>query len=142
MKNIATIALFVAATLLTAGAADAQYRSVKADVPFTFTVGDQTLPAGTYTIVAGTAIPDVLAIRNWDKKISVLQMGRSDQSKPSNDNVLVFHKCGNQYFLSEIRSDGASINMYFPTTKAEKRAKSEAEEAGNFVDHPVLLALR
>ena len=54
---------------------------------------------------------------------------------PSNDgkaNVLVFHKYGDQYFLSEIRSkDSSSMNLRLPVWKAEKRAQAaRTQEAG------------
>jgi hypothetical protein len=141
MKNIAAIAFCIVATFIAAGSASAQGYQVKATVPFNFTVGDQTLPSGNYTIGSSTSTPDVLALRNWDKKVAILSMGQPNQGNPGHDNTLVFHKYGNQYFLSEIRSEGASINTHFPTTKAEKRAKARVEEAGLFVDHPVLIAL-
>jgi hypothetical protein len=68
-------------------------------------------------------------------------MGLPNQGNPGQDNTLVFHKYGNQYYLSEIRSEGASMNIYFPVTKAEKRARAQVEEARLFVDDPVLIAL-
>jgi hypothetical protein len=142
MKNVTAIALFIASTFIAAGSAPAQDHLVKAAVPFSFTVGDQTLPSGTYTIDSRMTSPNLLAIRNWDKKINILTMGHSDQSDPRSENTLVFHKCGDQYFLSDIHSEGASINVHFPTTKAEKRARAEVEEAGLHVNDPVLIALR
>jgi hypothetical protein len=141
MKNIAAIALFVVATFIAAGPAHAQDHLVKATVPFNFTVGDQALPSGTYTIGSRMTTADVLAIRNWDKKVNILSMGLPNQGNPGHDNTLVFHKYGNQYYLSEIRSEGASIDVRFPVSKAEKRARAQAEEARLFVDHPVLIAL-
>ena len=141
MKNIAAIAFFIVATFTAAGPASAQDYQVKATVPFNFTVGDQTLPSGTYTIGSRMTSPNLLAIRNWDKKVNILSMGLPNEGNPGHDNTLVFHKYGNQYYLSEIRSEGASIDVRFPTTKAEKRAKARAEEARLFVDHPVLIAL-
>jgi len=53
----------------------------------------------------------------------------------------VFHKYGNQYFLSDIFSEGASMNVHFPTTKAERQAKAEVERAGVRANEPVLIAL-
>jgi hypothetical protein len=141
MKNIAAIALFVVATFVAAGPAHAQDHLVKATVPFAFTVGDQTLPSGTYTIGSPANSRNLLAIRNWDKKVNILSMGLDNQGNPGHDNTLVFHKYGNQYYLSEIRSEGASIDVHFPTTKAEKRARAQVEEAGLFVNDPVLIAL-
>jgi len=141
MKNIAAIALFVLASFVAAGPAHAQDHMVKATVPFNFTVGDRLLPSGTYTIGSRMTTPDVLAIRNWDKKVNILSMGLANQSNPEHDNTLVFHKYGNQYYLSEIRSEGASIDVRFPVSKSEKRARAQVEEAGLFVDDPVLIAL-
>ncbi len=141
MKNIAAIALFIVATFTAAGPASAQDHQVKATVPFDFTVGDQAMPSGTYTIGSGMTSPNLLAIRNWDKKVSILSLAQSNQGNPGHDNMLVFHKYGNQYYLSEIRSEDASIDVRFPVSKAEKRAKAEFEEAGISVDHPVLIAL-
>jgi hypothetical protein len=69
-------------------------------------------------------------------------MGQPGQSNPTNENKLMFHKYGNQYFLSDIRSGGASMNVHLPTSKAEKRAKSQVEEARLYVNDPVLIALR
>jgi hypothetical protein len=141
MKIIATAALFLAATFVTASSAPAQDDLVKAAVPFNFTVGDRTLPSGTYTIGSRGASTNVLVLRNWDKKIAVMSLGAADENNPQGENVLVFHRYGNQYFLSDIRSTGTSMNIHFAPTKAEKRAKAEYEEARLPVNDPVLIAL-
>jgi hypothetical protein len=141
MKNIAAIALFVAGTFVVAGQAYAQDHALKANVPFNFTVGNRTVPAGTYTISSDMADPDLVAIRNYAKKVGVMSLGQPGESNPRHDNTLVFHKYGNQYFLSEIRSADAAMNIHFATTKAEKRARTLVEEAGLFVNDPVLIAL-
>jgi hypothetical protein len=140
MKNIVAIALFVASTFA-AGSAPAQDYVTKATVPFSFTVGSQTLPPGTYTIGTPPTSPNLLAIRNWDKKVNMLSLCLPNQGNPGHDNTLVFHKYGDQYYLSEVRSEGASIDVRFPMSKAEKRARAQVEEAGIFVNDPVLIAL-
>jgi hypothetical protein len=142
MKNIAAIALFIATTFIAVAPAPAQDHRVNATVPFTFTVGDQTLPSGTYTIGSSATNSTLITMRNWDKKVAILSLGQSNQGDRGTDNTLVFHKYGNQYYLSEIRSEGASMHIHFPASKAEKRAKSQVEETGLFVTDPVLIALR
>jgi hypothetical protein len=142
MKSTAAIALLIIATFIAAGPASAQDNLVKVTIPFNFTVGDQTLPSGAYTIGSRVTTPAILTIRNWDKNVAILSMGLPNQSNPGHDNMLVFHRYGNQYFLHEIRSEGTSVNVYFPPTKAEKRAKAQVEEAGLFVNDPVLIALK
>jgi hypothetical protein len=142
MKNLATVALFIVTTFIAAGTAPAQDHLVKATVPFNFTVGDSALPSGTYTIGSGMNSPNLLVVRNWSKNVAIQALGQPDQSNSRHDNTLVFHKYGNQYFLSGIHSEGASMDIHFPVTKAEKRAKAQVEEARLSVDEPVLIALK
>jgi hypothetical protein len=142
MKNITAIALFIVATLIAAGPAPAQDHLVKATVPFNFSVGDHALPSGTYTISSEMTSPNLLAIRNWDKKVAILSLGQPNQDSQEYDNTLVFHKYGNQYFLSDIRSEAASMSIHFRATKAEKRARAQVEEARLSVNDPVLIALK
>jgi hypothetical protein len=142
MKNIAAIAIFVASTFITAGSARAQRTQVNATVPFNFTVGEQSLPAGNYTIGSALTSPEVLTIRNWDKKINMLSHGEPTLDNSEYGNTLVFHKYGDRYFLSDIYSAGASLNIHFPTTKEEKQAKLQAKEARLSVNDPILIALK
>jgi hypothetical protein len=147
MKNILAIALVLASTLATAGTLSAQDHRIQANVPFSFTVGDQILPAGTYTIGSNPSTPDVLTLTNWEKNVNVITIGRANQSNPERANSLVFHKYGDRYFLSQIRSEGASVNVDLTATKAEKRARDQAQEAARTeeaqapVSAPVLIAL-
>jgi hypothetical protein len=146
MKRILAIALVLASTFVVAGTSSAQQHRVKATVPFNFTVGDFTLPPGTYTIDSTWNSPDVLVLRNWDTGIKVVTTGRSNQSNPQGVNALVFHHYGNQYYLSQICSEGASMNIDFSATKAEKKAWSlvtwtQAQLGEPIVNDRVLIAL-
>jgi hypothetical protein len=142
MNRILSIALVLASTFAAAGTSSAQDHKVEATVPFNFTVGDKTLPAGTYTISNSGDAPELLALNNWEKRVNILTMGTPDDyNNPKQVNVLVFHKYGDQYFLSRICSEGASMNIDFSPTKAEKRARTQVEEAGRYVNDPVLIAL-
>jgi hypothetical protein len=141
MKRIAAIALFVASTLLTAGSAVAQDHRVKATVPFNFTVNNSWLPAGTYTIGSNASTPNVLSIRDRAKSVHILTIGPTDPRDSEKVGKLVFHRYGNQYFLSEIRCGLASMNVHFPATKLEKKARTQTQEAGRRVSDDVLIAL-
>ena len=141
MKRIAAIALFVASTLLTAGSAVAQDHRVKATVPFNFTVNNSWLPAGTYTIGSNSDTPNLLSIRDRAKSVHILAMGLTDPRDSEKVGKLVFHRYGNQYFLSEIRRGSASMNVHFPATKLEKKARTQTQEAGLRVNDDVLIAL-
>jgi hypothetical protein len=128
MKRIASIALFALVSFATVGFASAQQRSVKADVPFDFTVGNKLVPAGTYTI---SAVWDgVIEIQNWDAHVALLSRTDPDnkQSKPAK---LVFTKYGDQYFLSEILCASVDMNMSVPASRAEKRAHDQQASLQN-----------
>jgi hypothetical protein len=121
MKRITAIALLAIANFAMAGTSFAQSNGVRANVPFDFTVGNDLLPAGTYTIKPQSTA--VIAIQNHDKPIAVLSLVHQDGNKSTNGGKLTFHKYGDQYFLSEILCDGANMNVEIPTSKAEKRVR-------------------
>jgi hypothetical protein len=141
MKRIAAIALFVAASFITAGGALAQDRQVKATVPFNFTVNSSSMPAGNYTIGSASTNGNILTIADWEKHVHILAMGQPDSGTTVKSGHLVFHKYGDQYFLSEICYAGSSTTVQFPVSKAERRAKAETQEAGLRVDNDVMVAL-
>jgi hypothetical protein len=121
MKRITATALLAIANLAMAGTSFAQSNGVQANVPFDFTVGNQVLPSGTYGIQ--TQSSGLIMIRNHDKPISVLALVDQDETKSPNGGKLIFHKYGDHYFLSEILSDSASMNVELHPSKTEKRVR-------------------
>jgi len=102
MKNSFAIALLTAASLMAPTGASAQDKQ-QATIPFDFTVGQRLLPAGTYVI--DHVGPGVIAVRGWKGKelVSALTLIKSTSEVRNNSDKLIFHKYGDQYFLSEIR---------------------------------------
>jgi hypothetical protein len=136
-RTIAAIALFVASLFITAGV---WAQAVKATVPFDFTVNNTTMPAGTYIISSTSTDHDILLISD-QKHARMLSAALPDRGNSGRDNVLVFHKYGDQYFLSKIRSDEASMNLRLPVWKAEKRARTQTQEARLPYNNDVIVAL-
>ena len=121
---------------------------LKSDIPFSFVVGDQLLPAGTYRIVSATTTGGgVLLIRRVDGHEAMFAPTRSIERSnfyevittwklgvdyedvnvltpvketKSAEFCLAFNRYGNEYFLSRvwIREDGRE----FFTSAAEKAA--------------------
>jgi hypothetical protein len=141
MKHITALALFIAAAFITAGKAIAQDYAVRATIPFNFTVNGRSLPAGNYTLGSDITSPSILKIRERTQNVHALVMAMPGTTGKRKANVLVFHKYGNQYFLSEIRSEDSAINVHLATSKQEKWAKEETEQAGVRVNDNVLIAL-
>jgi hypothetical protein len=121
MKRITAIALLAIANFAMAGMSFAQSYGVKANVPFDFTVANKLLPAGTYTMIREST--GLIEIRNHDKPVAVLTVVSHDENTSSDGGKLIFHKYGNQYFLSEILSDWATMNVSVPRSKAEKNVR-------------------
>jgi len=138
MKRITSaLALFVASLFITAGV---WAQAVKATVPFDFTINSTTVPAGTYIISSTSS--DVLRIYSDQKHVHLLTTALMDSGNAGKGNVLVFHKYGNQYFLSEIRCKDTSMNLRLPVWKTEKQARAaQTQVAGIPLSSDVLVAL-
>ena len=121
MKRITTIALLAIANFALAGTSFAQSNGVQAKVPFDFTVGKNLLPAGTYTVKSESN--GLLVIKNHDKPLTVLTIAQPDGNKSPNGGKMIFHKYGDQYFLSEILCNSADMNFSVRPSKAEKRVQ-------------------
>jgi hypothetical protein len=146
MKRIFAIALLAAASFVTANSASAQSQNnkVQATIPFNFTVNGTAVPAGTYTIgstSSGSALLEI-ADRTDGVHVMVLSMPESQPANSSYNGKLIFHKYGDQYFLAEICGGSSALDVAFPTSKAEKRAKSQTQEAGLRINNDVLIALK
>jgi hypothetical protein len=142
MNRISAIALIVAASFVTAGSAMAQDHRAQATVPFNFTVNGNSLPAGTYIVGSESSSPNVITITDREKNVHLMAIAMPDSNTSGAANKLVFHRYGNQYFLSEVRCESASMNLALSTSKAEKRAKAaQTQEAGVRVNDDVMIAL-
>ena len=130
MNRIAAIALSVAATLMAAGSAMAQNRSVEVTIPFSFTVNNTVLPAGSYTIASDRTHPNTLVVRDRTGIVKAVDLGISDASGSGKTSTLIFHRYGSQYFLSEIRFASTNSSLYFPANKQELRARKHVKKEG------------
>jgi hypothetical protein len=97
----------VATCFLSVGAVGtrAQQRPImKVSVPFEFHFGQQTFPAGQYTVVTGVLNDRTIQLRSDDNagnSGTVLVQNPIVDRKVS-DRKLVFHEVGGAYFLAEI----------------------------------------
>jgi len=93
---------------------------IKANIPFDFTAGKIKLPSGTYTVDRGV-VRGLLLIRAEDRKKNVFVSFIGGQtSKNQSQAKMVFHRYGNQYFLSQVWDEGGTEAMQLPETRAER----------------------
>lgn len=121
-----TILVLALALLPTMAFAQLNSTSIKADVPFAFTVGDQTIPAGTCLVRGAGANSDALWIGNQADNIATYAIPlRSESLNPSERTVMVFHKYGDRYFLASIEVNGTSSGYKMRQTKVEKELRAQ-----------------
>lgn len=131
VKNMikgATMFILLVTLSLVAAVVSAQAqgsRTEYATIPFDFNAGGKELPAGTYQV---TRISDgnAVSVRSMDNAVSVFKLtNHLTQIEPANESKLVFHRYGNQYFLSEVWIAGRSIGQEIRKTDQEKAIQRE-----------------
>lgn len=122
-KHAAT--LLILTILAVPGLINAQSRKViKTQVPFEFIVNGNRMPAGECAVEArGDGITYVL-ISSGEHKLFVVPIS-SQAPTTSAEAKLVFHRYGNQYFLSSISRKGEKLGYAFPAGKAEKELQAQ-----------------
>nr|MBA3573088.1 hypothetical protein [Pyrinomonadaceae bacterium] len=128
LKGITMLMLVVAVAFMTAVAsANGQSsRTVIATVPFEFKVGDRALPAGDYTLGTISDSSSALVIRNQDSNRAAVRLTMPiEVSKASDKGKLVFHRYGQNYFLSEVWSGGETTGRQLSKSKQERTIESQ-----------------
>jgi hypothetical protein len=127
MKRQAFKLISLLSLLLVAGSAIAQTSQVRSNVPFNFTAGNKTLPAGTYDIGAMNSSGGnmlLLQARGGDSSFMV-SSNAAATVKPADKTKLVFNRYGDQYFLAEIWVAGATRGRQLPKSSREKEVAKE-----------------
>jgi hypothetical protein len=122
MKRTIGIAIFAATMGMALSNASAQSKS-KATIPFNFRVGSALMPAGSYTIEYTQ--PRVVWFRNLDGHKSAVALATTTSGDAVPPAKLVFHRYGDQYFLSETRTSSNESEMTFAPSRLEKNIRSE-----------------
>ena len=124
---VAVIALLTVAGLSSANAQSQSSSQLKVNIPFAFNVGDQSLPAGEYTIRCTNPSSDmkVLELRSSNGRETVLIRTSSVSSKLQNGAKLVFNRYGAEYFFGQAWLPSDSLGMQAPKTRTEKQLARE-----------------
>jgi hypothetical protein len=122
MKKKRMFPLLAVLVVLAAGALKAQSNPVEATVPFDFTAGDITLPAGEYRV---TSLGDAGTLLLAGAKKGLVSTQPVETNAASASTRLVFHRYGSRYFLYQIWVRGNNSGRELPKTRVER------EMAGN-----------
>jgi len=115
--------------LLATASAYGQTVTVKANVPFNFVVTGGTLPSGEYMLRSVGRIDHAIAISGEGQKSSIFLATPCLSLNPlqaPERGKLVFTRYGDQYFLSEIWTEGSTVGHKLPKTRRQMEvAKNE-----------------
>jgi hypothetical protein len=133
-KLYSTFAMMGLFLMLAFVSVSAQSRGkIEINVPFDFSLGNQTLPAGAYSIrhLSQTS----MLVESADGRARVIAQATGSVQMGANEKVpqekVVFHQYGNQYFLAQVwmfrGSDGRELNQ----SSAERQAAREQKLAND-----------
>ena len=105
LKGFSMLVLLLVLALATAVASTNAQSSNKvvANIPFEFSVGYKTMPAGEYAVRTVTSSGNALMIQSADGKLAAVRLSDETERAKNNSHArLVFHRYGQRYFLAEV----------------------------------------
>jgi hypothetical protein len=135
VKALTPIGLLIVMMVMGIGSAQGQSlaNDLRVKIPFDFIVGDKELPAGDYSIARVRPSFDnrVLVIESVDNHLTVVRLTSPVESlAPKVEGSLVFRRYGDQYFLSQIWTAGATTGSAFFKSREERELERKAQEQG------------
>lgn len=120
MAILATMLPLMAAAQLTSS------DKLVAQVPFEFRAGNKVMPPGQCVVQLAGVDATTLVVRNRDAKAALISnASMGETKKAAGTAALVFHKYGDQYFLSGLKIGGSRTIYQLPEGKAEAEIRAQ-----------------
>lgn len=125
-KQATMIAAAVALSGLLCAAARAQSPNhvMKFNVPFEFTVGERTMPAGEYVVTLlgrDSHLPAVLIKSGDGRAAQILKMTPVEARRSRESATLVFNRYGSRHFLAQVWTPAERAGLKVRRSPAERR---------------------
>ena len=137
-QALKTFTMWSLLLMLTAVSVAAQSeRSKVTNIPFSFIVGEKTLPPGEYTVEPNRRDSDRFwLVQSRDGRTSCLFTTMPVRANQTHEETkLVFHRYGDQYFLSQIWTVGANSGRELLMPRLERDlAKNQKIERQTIVE--------
>jgi hypothetical protein len=124
-KGLAMFMVTLALAAASAVVANGQSSRLSAQVPFDFVVGDKTLRAGEYHVNSLNDAGNLIVIRSDDGDRAIRSTNTAQRRSNQQRAMLVFHRYGSTYFLSQIWMAGESTGRELPETRQERAIERE-----------------
>lgn len=116
LSHVLTAGLLVIAAVSFANAG--QFYTLTAKVPFDFTVGEVSLPAGDYTLYESTS--GSITVQSTHRNECMYLTNPGTSAKDHGRVRFIFHRYGEQYFLSEVFNGTEGASRKLAVSKLEK----------------------
>ena len=145
-KGILSIALAgCVLTLLLGATAQGQLTGgpIRINIPFDFNIRGKTLPAGEYEVKRINDDAESLEIANvkHSHDHAIFETEQVEARKLPRHAELVFHRYGDQYFLSEIWTPGTETGRELFMSRQERAVKQEMAANSNGQTGPQTVAV-
>lgn len=97
-------------------------QTMRAEIPFAFTVGEKTLPAGVYTIriLNPTSDRKALQIRSENGRASAIIQTLGVNGSLTSQSKLVFRRYGDRHFFAQAQMAGEMTSLATVRTRSER----------------------
>jgi hypothetical protein len=127
MKRVLGFLSVVAVTFVLTAPLSAQTFKLSASVPFEFTVAGRSMPAGDYSIDAGSSPMGAVRVSSGNEGVYFLAIrDTASQKERTGQSLLLFHRYGDRYFLSSIVDGSLNTGVEIPTSRIEKELSKTA----------------
>jgi hypothetical protein len=133
MKLCIAMMILCAGFVVTGNAQTSGPQTMRARIPFTFTVGDKKLPAGVYTVSILNPSSDrkALQIRSETGRFSAIVQTAGVKGTLADNAKLVFRRYGDRYFFANAQMAGDTMSLAAIKTRAERATQRAIRQGGD-----------
>ena len=134
-KSVVAFSLLVALLAATAATQGQTTRQAIFNVPFQFTAGGESLPAGEYIIRRADQAGLAYFIQRRDgRAAAAVSVKNTSGAKPAGGQArLTFNVYGGQYFLTQAQPEKYGVSVEFQRSRAERELARAATEDSHVV---------
>ena len=129
-RTLITICLLLTAAVF--AQMTSSQRLMKVNIPFAFSVQDQSLPAGQYLVFTVTPQRSIRIVSANGKHSAIVNTLPNYAKEPSSNSRLVFHRYGNEYFLAEVWTAGQDVARNPLSSKKAMESANNGERPESF----------
>jgi hypothetical protein len=134
MKNartLITLCLLITDVSLFAQTTPSQ-RLMTVNIPFAFSADDHSLPEGEYLVLTVTPERSIRIVSIDGKHSTIVNTLPNYARGPSHNSRLVFHRYGNEYFLTQVWTAGQNVARNPLSTKRAMEIASSGRKPQTF----------